>query len=110
MGGTQDVLNDCYVSKKYNFEENYNSHNEYLNYYLSSGILAFTTLVFFNLYLIFFAYKKQKKLLFCSILFFSILMLVENILERRTGIILYSFYVSFFFFYEICLPENDRKT
>lgn len=94
-------LQHCYLAEGFfKNETQYNSHNQYLSYQLSTGILGFLTI----LYVVFCIFRRgfQKKQLFLlgSILFFSVLMLFENILERQSGVILFSFFISLFYFNE----------
>ncbi len=71
----------------------YNSHNQYLSFYLATGIFGFLLLWIIMLKTIFLAVKKQKMVLLLLSVFFSVLMLFENILERQSGVILFSFYM-----------------
>lgn len=101
MGDIQDQLNLCYKSRKY-FTKGitYNSHNQYLSYYLSSGVLGLLAICFFVFYFTSFAIKKHKILLAITLVFYAIIMLFENTLERQSGVILFSFLTSFFYYYE----------
>ena len=108
IGDVQDELDNCY-SKTSNMllEDNYNSHNQYLSIWLSCGIMGL--IVFFGfLYLNFRIAFKQKNILFiCLLLFFCILMLFENILERQSGVILFSLIVNFSAFITIQNHKNS---
>lgn len=100
LGDVQANLNDCYLNKNYPFKGDYNCHNQYLGYFLISGVIGFLLLIGFNFYIAINAYKKEKIYLFSISIFFSLLMLFENILERRSGIIVYSFFLFFLFLFE----------
>ena len=95
IGDVRYELNECY-KRKFNalYKMNYNSHNQYLSYYLSCGIFG---LILISLLMIKSIQKgmsdKNLFLLLLSI-FFGIIMLFENILERQSGVILFSFYLS----------------
>lgn len=89
------VVNSCVRENyKFNPEISYNSHNQYLSFGLHSGLLAFILLIFILVYAIQNSFVFNK-LLFVIIIYFSILFLTENILERQTGIILFSFILNF---------------
>ena len=102
LGDVQPELNSCYHEKGYLFEDVfiYNSHNQYLSYYLAAGLLGFFTLIA----LLFFGFRdalKTKRIAWATLLlFFSLIMLSENILERQSGVILFSFLLLFAYNYE----------
>lgn len=95
------VLIDCFKEKSnYLFEQKFNSHNQFLGYYLDGGIIALLLLILF-LYNQFKSSIYKKEYLFTSlILFYGFLMLTENILNRQSGVIIFIFLVSFFDFYK----------
>ena len=87
----------CYenVSKHLN-KFNYNSHNQYLGYFLIAGFIGFLVLFGFLLFHFKNSIYRKNDLYFILIFFFSITMLVENILERQSGIILFIFLMNLF--------------
>lgn len=97
IGDVQNELNNCYEAKSPLLLINSNnSHNQYLSYFLSAGIFGFFSL----LYLLLFYFKrgvlKKNRLLLIFTVFFSIIMFFENILERQTGVIMFSYILSLF--------------
>lgn len=102
-GESKKSLNDCYKGKwQYLYNGNYNSHNQFLGYTLNGGIIGLIILLLFisNAYI---NSLKNKDFLFSSvILFFSLIMMFENILERQSGLILFIFTICLFKF----LKEN----
>ena len=77
----------------YLYENRYNTHNQYLSFLLSVGILGFALIVW-SLYLILKRGFENSNYLFIVILLFYLTeMLFENILERENGVIFYSFFV-----------------
>ena len=95
-GKTKETLKNCY-SEKRNFlsQGNYNSHNQYFGYVLNGGIFGLAVLFYFMI-MSFFKSIKNKDLIFSSvILFFGLIMLFENILERQSGLILFIFLLCF---------------
>lgn len=100
LGDSQNVLNSCYKANNYPFDSSitYNSHNQYLSYYLSSGFLGFLVIVFVMAYLFINGIIRKNIYLTSTVFFFSIIMLFENVLERQSGVILFSFLVCVFYF------------
>ena len=96
---SQLKLDLCYKgSDSILFKGHYNSHNQYLGFWLYGGVLLFGIGVFMLMLPIGVSiYSKNKYLLFISV-FYGINMLTENILERQTGVILFSFMLCFFTF------------
>ena len=98
IGDVQPALNDCYKSIDDGIFNafDYNSHNQYFGVLLSTGVfglLALVVLLYSNLFLA----KNNKDWLFLAILvLFSACFLTENILERQSGVILFSFLISLF--------------
>jgi O-antigen ligase len=107
IGDVQIELNKCYDNRsKFLTELTYNSHNQYLSYFLSSGIFGFLLLLFLLLRTAVDAIKNKNTLLLSITVFFAINMLFENILERQSGVVLFSFYICLFSFYNF---SNMRK-
>jgi len=102
IGDVKNELRKCYAeTSSVLLKENYNSHNQYLSFFLSNGIVGFIVLLLF-LYLNLMKAIKQQNLLYLSLLvFYSIVMLFENILERQSGVILFSLFINFFAFINI---------
>jgi len=78
-----------------------NAHNQYLGIWLYTGL---TGLLLF-LFQLFLYYKKaitDKNVLFIQLLvFFSIVLLTENILDRQTGVLLFALFLNMFFFMKL---------
>jgi len=87
----------CYekVSKHLN-KINYNSHNQYLGYFLIAGLIGFLVLFGFLLFHFKNSIYRKNDLYFIVVFFFSIIMFIENILERQSGIILFIFLMNLF--------------
>ncbi|MDB4204900.1 O-antigen ligase family protein [Polaribacter sp.] len=99
FGDVNDKLIICYSHvSKYLVDGEFNSHNQYLSILLGCGVFGlFTTLLF--LYFNYEIFKLEKHYFFISVLlFYSIIMFVENILERQSGVILFSFFINLFSF------------
>lgn len=94
IGDVRYELNECY-KRKFNalYKMNYNSHNQYLSYYLSCGIFGLILLILIMTKSIRKGITDKNLFLLLLSLFFGIIMLFENILERQSGVILFSFYL-----------------
>ncbi|RNL83561.1 O-antigen ligase domain-containing protein [Sinomicrobium pectinilyticum] len=96
VGSVQEELNKCYKDKSsLLLEKTYNSHNQYLDFFLKTGVLGFLFFLFLLTYN-FYQGVYHKDYSFCAIiLFFGLLFLTENILARQTGVILFSYLLNF---------------
>ena len=100
IGDVQNELQKCYEEKSNLLTQIiYNSHNQYLSYFLSSGIFGFFLLLFLIITKTIDALKTQNYIFLSINIFFAIIMLFENILERQSGVILFSFYICLFSLY-----------
>jgi O-antigen ligase len=78
------------------YENEYNTHNQYLSFLLSVGVIGLI-LISFSLFNLLRKGIKQANFLFLGIfIFYLIEMFSENILERENGVIFYSFFISLF--------------
>lgn len=87
-------VNEC-VREVFLFDKQivYNSHNQYLSYGLHSGFLG----VFVLCLALFFGLKKslkQDSFLFTVYLYFCVVFLTENVLERQSGLLLFTFLIN----------------
>lgn len=77
----------------------YNTHNEYLNQWLSFGLVGF---LYFISYWIFYLKKAFDTKNFLFVFFIIMLMLTcltENILSRQQGVLLVAFFLNLFYFF-----------
>jgi len=102
IGDVQNELNNCFESKSLILlQKQYNAHNQYLSIWLGTGILGLLAFLYMLIYNFKLA-KENNDLLFLSILiFFSINLLTENLLERQSGVILFAFLINFFGLYNL---------
>ena len=107
LGDVQVELDKCYHQNAPILTEiTYNSHNQYLSYFLSSGIFGFLLLFFVMLKSIIDSIRNKNVLLLSISVFFAVCMLFENILERQSGVIVFSFYMCLFSFYNFSKPKK----
>src|SRR5258706_2435494 len=72
-GNKETALTDVYMKRGYDFagQQKFNSHNQYLDYFIGGGIFAFSLFLFGLAQLIFTSFKKNNKLLLVFLLIFS---------------------------------------
>lgn len=100
LGDVQEELEKCYLSKsKLLLELKHNSHNQYLSYFLSSGISGFLLLFVVMIKTLIDGIQNKNIVLLIITVFFAVCMMFENILERQSGVILFSFYICILSFY-----------
>ena len=98
-GDTKSVLNECYSEKNINLlKRNYNSHNQFLSIFLSTGVLGCLSFLYYLFYVFKTSHKRESQVLFFLALYFCLNMLTENILEREDGVIVIALFINIFFF------------
>ncbi|RPD97513.1 O-antigen ligase family protein [Aureibaculum marinum] len=108
VGDVKNKLQSCYAkTSEVLLEDDHNSHNQYLSIWLCCGIVGLILYVGFLLFNFKKALQEKNILFFSLLLFFCILMLFENILERQSGVILFSLIVNFFAFITIQNHKNS---
>ncbi|SMC38433.1 O-antigen ligase family protein [Cellulophaga tyrosinoxydans] len=97
IGDVQDNLNSCYEDKSdVLYIGKYNSHNQYLSIWLGTGILGFFIFLFLLAYNFNLALRCNDLLFEIILIFFILNFLTENILQRQTGVILFSLLINLF--------------
>ena len=93
----QEKLELCYDQKQANFKKGmYNSHNQYLFVWLSTGILGILVFIYFLGYYFKKAMHYDDHLMISVLVLYSVVFLFENVLSRQSGVIFFSFLVNFF--------------
>ncbi|MES2558576.1 MAG: O-antigen ligase family protein [Bacteroidota bacterium] len=91
-GNVQKALNDClgkFDTTVYESHD-YNTHNEYLNSWLTAGLFGLLAFVGTLLYSFWRAFKSANKLHVYFLTFMCICFLTENYLERQAGVTLFA--------------------
>lgn len=101
-GAVQDYLNTCYKTNDYSnvlYKENYNSHNEYLDIWLSIGIpgLLIFLWIIYSCFRV--ALKNGDGIYLVFLILLSTSFLSECILDRQRGVVLFSFFNCLFAFH-----------
>ena len=97
IGDTQDELNACYQQFETPIyqEINLNTHNTYLDFWLTAGILGFIAILV--LVVISIWYHRKTPEAFAFILLFAIATLSENYLDRQLGVVFFALFNGLFF-------------
>lgn len=98
IGDYNDILREKYTEDGNLLlaERKYNAHNQYFSLLLIGGVpllLIYIIVVGMNLI---YAIRFNNQLLILFLVFYSIVMFTENILEREAGIIFFAFFLNFF--------------
>lgn len=93
-GDLHDQLQKKYKELHYNLpaEKNLNTHNQYLETWLSTGILGFGFLLFLIFYPIFHGIKQRNFLLVSLISIFGLNLVFESMLNTQAGVIFFMFW------------------
>jgi len=91
-GDVQQALRDQYTANKFHkgLDENYNTHNQYLDFGLSFGLIGLIVLLSILILPGIHAFKTENYLYIAFVLLFATSMLTENMLNRNMGIVFYS--------------------
>ena len=92
LGDSQIALNSCYEKKSnYLLANEFNTHSQYLDILLKTGVLGLLVFLFFLLSNLRRASSANNQVAFMIILFYGLVFLTENILSRQSGVILFYF-------------------
>ncbi len=108
IGGDKKALNECYEkfpTEAYKLKY-YNTHNQYLNFWLLSGIASLAIFVFSLLYAFRTALRNRDNLFLYFLILCSISFLTENILSRQAGSVFYYFFICLFIFCPFSLKSK----
>jgi len=109
IGDVKEVLHECYFTFPDVFKNGkyFNSHNQYMSVWLSSGIFGLISLLVMLSYNFIKAIKAKDFIFGAILILFSSIMFIENILERQDGVLLFSLFLNLFAFKT--LRENNMK-
>ncbi|HAS40602.1 MAG TPA: hypothetical protein DCS93_08985 [Microscillaceae bacterium] len=106
IGDGQNTLDKTYEKNGYLSLSRMNSHNQYLYFIITIGLIGLVVFVKTLVYLFEKAWKDKNILYINLILIIALSALTEAILESNKGIIFYSFFQSLFAFHFFCAPNN----
>ena len=97
IGDVQEQLDICYSTNNSNFVKGmYNSHNQYLFIWLSTGIIGFLIFISFLIFYFKKAIQYKDSIMFSVLVLYCVIFLFENVLSRQSGVIFFSFMVNYF--------------
>ena len=109
IGDSVDAIQNCQVMQSE--EGRLNSHNQYLEYLLATGIFGFSLFIVYLLSL--FKSLRSRDSTFGVVLlaYFILNMITENILARTWGVFLFSYPLFIFYFYAplISAPKTRQR-
>ena len=106
IGDVQEKLDLCYDQKQVNFTKGmYNSHNQFLFVWLSSGVIGILVFIYFLAYYFKKAIHYDDQIMISILILYCVVFLFENVLSRQSGVIFFSFLVNFFLWINL----NKRK-
>jgi O-antigen ligase len=99
IGRDKKELYDCYKENLYYLYENkFNTHNQYFSILLRSGIIGFIIFLCFMCYNYNIAIRSGDLIFLSILLFYTVIFLFENVLERQNGVIFFAFIINYFAF------------
>lgn len=107
-GNVQEYLNRCYdqISPEVYRGKNYNTHNQYLDFWAGMGLAGPLALIAILLASLYRNFKKRQYLWVAVTLLFAIAMLTENLLNRQNGIVVFGLFL-WMSFYQIRRQEKS---
>ncbi|MBL0339782.1 MAG: O-antigen ligase family protein [Bacteroidetes bacterium] len=108
-GNVQAMLNTCYneISKVVYENKNYNTHNQFLDYWAGLGFLGPLSLILILLYNSYKNVKIKNYIVPALSVLFLIGLFTENLLTRQNGIVPFAYFISCYFFSSS--PQSSRK-
>lgn len=96
-GDVKDVLMDKYKEKNlwFTYDHKLNAHNQFIQTFISIGVLGFLTLLASIIIPMIYAIKRNNMIYVFFLLIFFINILVESMLENQAGVVFYAFFSSF---------------
>ena len=105
IGNTREALEQCF--EQFNqvefFEGKYNTHNQFMHFWLSSGMFGLLAFVVFIAYMLHWSIKSKRHILFYFLVYFIIISLTENYFSRQLGMVLWAIFIS-----TALLNRNDK--
>lgn len=110
-GDARLVFRRAYYNGGYDlaFEKNYNAHNQYLEFFVSNGLIGL--LVYLFLFIVFIKQTKLKANALHFFIAFAMFSFSETFLGRSQGVMMFSFFYTFLIVYykplKIITPSNE---
>lgn len=100
VGNVRPHLESCFKAYERSefFETEFNSHNQYLHFGLTGGVLSMIAFLAFFVFLFAKAWSRKDIWLGAFLIYFCLLMLTENYFSRQSGMLLWSLHLLPFLF------------
>lgn len=110
IGDYRQVLNEKYeISGNEVLKQGrYNAHNQFLSLLIIGGIIVLLAFLFTLAVNLIFAIRFNNELLILVILFYGVVMLTTNILEREAGVIYFALFFNFLSAKTLFVPITDE--
>lgn len=97
-GQLQEILDGCYKDfQSTAFSSiHYNTHNEYFNILLSTGLIGLTLFLLILLMMVYYAYLYHDPLFLVLLVLLMLCFLTENLLDRQGGVVFFAFFTTLF--------------
>ena len=110
-GKVQNKLNSCYmsISPETYKDRSFNTHNQYLDYWAGMGIVGLLSflLILYSNFKTSLVKKHYLSLFLC--LFFCLCFLTENIMIRLQGIVVVTYFINLFYFFNKRVNIKEKK-
>lgn len=99
LGTEMDVLLPCYADNAMDtaYQSRFNTHNQYLSYFITLGILGVLVYVFMFLSNLYRAIRFKDYVAIVLILTLIMMSFIENIMARNAGVIFASMFIALFY-------------
>ena len=110
-GKSQEKLDHCYMEIAPKIYEgfHFNTHNQFLGYWLEIGIIGILALLFILFITSLQGIKKQNLMSLFICVFFAICFMTENIMVRQQGIVAVAFFLNLFYFTDYKAKLNNES-
>ncbi|GAA3656739.1 hypothetical protein GCM10022397_46210 [Flavivirga jejuensis] len=95
-GDDMQILSEATTKLSDGIVEKYNSHNQFNSYLIRTGLFGLSIFLFYCFFLLKMALKSKDIVFICLLIIFFGNMLIENILEREAGVLVFSFFISYY--------------
>lgn len=110
-GDIKDELLKQYAIDNYTipYEENYNAHNQYLQIFVTLGILGVLVFLMISILPFWIGFKKGNILFIIFGIIICINFLVESMLEKQAGVMFFTFFFPLLYYISQQNTENQKQ-
>jgi hypothetical protein len=109
IGDVKDTLNTCFEKEApMLLEKKYNTHNTYVNILIGLGWIGFLYFLYYIFFLLKTSIQTDDYVFEMIVLFFLIIFLFENVLDRQNGVLLFSLLTNFYIYKNLLVNSNEK--